>query len=201
MNLDQDWNKYLELVGQHRDKTAFTALFTHFSPLLKGFLMKGSAQPIENAEELVQETMIKVWRKAPNYSAAKGSASTWIYTVARNTRIDAIRRQTRQNPASLNADDIYNDSYESHEAQTPDSSLIQLRRNEKIKEKLCELPAEQAEVLTLMYFQGNSGQQVADALELPLGTVKSRIRLALVKMKLGLSPSDTSVLEGSRNDQ
>ena len=203
MNQSQDWDKYLEQVGQHRDKTAFTVLFKHFSPHLKYFLLKSGSQSIENVEELVQETMVKVWRKAGNYSAAKGPAGTWIFTIARNTRIDAIRRQTRQNPELLHADDIYNDNRENQDAQTPASSLVQLRSSEKIGEKLHELPVEQSEVLKLMYFQGKSGQQVANELRLPLGTVKSRIRLALAKMKLALSPiySDIRLHEGDSNDQ
>ena len=160
--------------------------------------MKSGGQNLDNVEEIVQETMIKVWRKAANYSALQGSASTWIYTIARNTRIDTIRSQSRRNPNQLHADDIYNDIYESQETQSPQSSLVRLRDSKQIKEKLGELPTDQADVLTLMYFEGKSGQQVADILNLPLGTVKSRIRLALAKMKLGLKTlqTETAQLEG-----
>ena len=198
MDQHPDWNKCLEKVGQSQDKVAFAALFTHFSPLLKSFLLKGGGQNSANVEELVQETMIKVWRKAANFSASQGSASTWIYTIARNTRIDAIRKSIRQRSESLNAEDIYY-----NEEQTPDSSLVQIRTRNSIREKLHELPIEQSEVLSLMYFQGKSNQQAADVLNIPLGTVKSRIRLALAKMKLGLSPetSDTSVVKDASNDQ
>jgi|TARA_B100001146_G_C16166805_1_gene428243 RNA polymerase sigma-70 factor (ECF subfamily) len=199
MDQHPDWNKYLEKVGHSQDKVAFAALFTHFSPLLKSFLLKAGGQNFENVEELVQETMIKVWNKAANFSASHGSASTWIYTIARNTRIDAIRKISRQRSESLNAEDIYY----INEEQTPDSSLIQIRNRDSIREKLLELPTEQSEVLSLMFFQGKSNQQSADVLNIPLGTVKSRVRLALAKMKLGLSPenSDTSVLEEPNNDQ
>ena len=196
----QDWNKCLEQVGQNRDKAAFAELFRHFSPLLKAFLMKSGGQSIESLEEIVQETMIKVWRKANNYSSLQGSASTWIYTVARNTRIDAIRRQSRQNPDLLNADDIYDDSLVRQASQAPHTSLIRLRDKMQISEKLSLLPVEQAEVLALMYFEGKSGQQVANHLDLPLGTVKSRIRLALNKMKLSLSTNqiETTQLEDEK---
>lgn len=199
MDQHPDWNKYLEKVGHSQDKVAFAALFTHFSPLLKSFLLKAGGQNFENVEELVQETMIKVWNKAANFSASHGSASTWIYTIARNTRIDAIRKISRQRSESLNAEDIYY----INEEQTPDSSLIQIRNRDSVREKLLELPTEQSEVLSLMFFQGKSNQQSADVLNIPLGTVKSRVRLALAKMKLGLSPenSDTSVLEEPNNDQ
>ena len=77
-----DWNALLVRVGSHQDKAAFGALFSHFAPLLKGFLLKGGGVEPEQAEELVQETMIKVWRKAPSYAPAQAAASTWMYTMA-----------------------------------------------------------------------------------------------------------------------
>jgi RNA polymerase sigma-70 factor (ECF subfamily) len=139
--------------------------------------------------------MIKVWRKAPSYSSAQASASTWIYTIARNTRIDWLRKQNRQNPDLLHAEDLYDE----RDNPTPLSSLSQIRTKKLISEQLSQLPAEQAEVLQLMYFQGQSGQQVANTLALPLGTVKSRIRLAMNKMKLALAPlGDLGVLEGGK---
>ena len=180
-----NWDTMIERVGQNQDKEAFSALFAHFSPFLKAFLIKSGGVTPESAEELVQETMIKVWRKAPTFSASQASASTWIYTIARNTRIDWLRKQNRQNPDELNADDLYDE----REDPTPYSSLVQIRNKKHIDEQLGKLPDEQAEVLKMMYFQGKSGQQVADSLGLPLGTVKSRIRLALNKMKLGLMPA------------
>jgi len=190
----ENWNECIEKVGECQDKAAFRALFTHFSPLLKAFLINSGGVTPENAEELVQETMIKVWRKAPSYSSAQASASTWIYTIARNTRIDWLRKQNRQNPDLLNAEDLYDE----RENPTPLSSLSQIRSKKLIEEQLNQLPPEQAEVLQLMYFHGQSGQQVANILVLPLGTVKSRIRLAMNKMKLALAPlGDLRVIEGS----
>ncbi len=189
-----NWDEYIQRVGQTRDKAAFSALFSHFSPFLKAFLIKSGGVTPEHAEELVQETMIKVWRKAPTFSPSQASASTWMYTIARNTRIDWLRKQNRQDPDSLHADDIYDD----REEATPYSSLVQIRNKRNIADELGKLPEEQAEVLKMMYFQGKSGQQVADTLGLPLGTVKSRIRLALNKMKLGLTPAyQEGVAEGT----
>ncbi len=185
MSTHLKWDSYLEKVGAKKDREAFTALFNHFSPLLKSFLMKSGGQDPETVEELVQETWIKVWRKAPHFSRKYGSASTWIYTIARNTRIDAIRTQIRQNPDRLNAEEIYADNHN----EAPSSTLVHLRNKRFVSEELRKLPAEQSEVLALMYFSGKSGQQVADTLNLPLGTVKSRIRLALAKMKLALPGS------------
>ena len=182
MDAPKDWNACLERVGKQQDRTAFADLFTHFAPLLKAFLLKSGGQNIENVEELVQETMIKVWRKASNYNRHQSNANTWIYTVARNTRIDSIRKQIRQNPAQLNADDLYDT-----DRATPHSTLVELRNKQDLGEQIKALPPAQSEVLSLMYFNGLSGQQVADALGLPLGTVKSRIRLALIKLRLGLA--------------
>jgi RNA polymerase sigma-70 factor (ECF subfamily) len=189
----ENWNECINKVGKSQDKEAFRSLFKHFSPFLKAFLIKSGGVTPENAEELVQETMIKVWRKAPSYSSSQASASTWIYTIARNTRIDWLRKQNRQNPDLLNAEDLY----DGRENPTPLSSLSQIRTKKLISEQLSQLPVEQAEVLQLMYFQGQSGQQVANTLALTLVTVKSRIRLAINKMKVALAPlADLGVLEG-----
>lgn len=199
----QDWNSSLTRIGETQDKAAFANLFAHFSPLLKTFLMQGTGLHPEQAEELVQETMIKVWRRAKSYSPAQASASTWIYTIARNTRIDWYRKQGRHNQAALEANEIYgersHDESSHHEPITqstpsPYSTLVRLRQNNDIKTQLAKLPQEQFEVLKLMYFQGFSGQQVATQLGLPLGTVKSRIRLALKKLKISLAS------QGNDND-
>ena len=191
----ENWNECIDKIGKSQDKEAFRSLFKHFSPFLKAFLIKSGGVTPENAEELVQETMIKVWRKAPSYSSAQAAASTWIYTIARNTRIDWLRKQNRQNPDLLHAEDLYDE----RDNPTPLSSLSQIRTKKLISEQLSQLPVEQAEVLQLMYFQGQSGQQVANTLALPLGTVKSRIRLAMNKMKLALAPlGDLGVLEGGK---
>jgi len=180
----EDWNDLILKVGAEQDKAAFAKLFDHFSPPLKGFLLKSEGVGPEHAEELVQETMLKLWRKAPTYSPSQAAASTWIYTIARNTRIDWIRKHYRENTTELTAEDIYPDS----EDPSPHSSLLKLRDTRNIQEQLKSLPVEQTEVLKMMYFDGLSGQQIANALEIPLGTVKSRIRLALAKLKVGLTP-------------
>jgi len=181
----QDWNNCLKTVGETKDKASFSLLFEHFSPRLKSFLLKAGNLNEESAEELVQETMIKVWRRSSTYFPEQASASTWIYTIARNTRIDWFRKQSRENPEALNADDIYDDN----EDESPYSTLVRIRQNEHISGQLRNLPQEQSEVLRMMYLQGMSGQQIADALDLPLGTVKSRTRLALAKLRIGVAPT------------
>ena len=182
---EEDWGSLIVKVGAEQDKTAFARLFNHFSPFLKGFLLRSEGLGPEQAEELVQETMLKVWRKAPTYSPAQAAASTWIYTIARNTRIDWIRKHYRENTTDLLAEDIYDDT----EDPSPFSSLSKVRDSRNIQDHLKTLPAEQNEVLKMMYFDGLSGQQISVALGIPLGTVKSRIRLALSTLKVGLSKS------------
>ena len=179
---EENWDQLIVKVGTDQDRQAFSKLFNHFAPYLKGFLLKSDGVGPEHAEELVQETMLKLWRKAPTYSPSQAAASTWIYTIARNTRIDWIRKHYKENTTELTADDLYDNA----ETPSPYSSLIRVRNSRSIEEQLKTLPMEQQDVLRLMYFDGRSGQQIADALNLPLGTVKSRIRLALAKLKLSL---------------
>lgn len=182
MTEPHDWNKCLITIGATQDKSAFVALFKHFTPRVISFLKQGGQIPTETAEELVQEVMIKVWRNAPSFSAEQASASTWIYTIARNTRIDWLRKQARGDTTLLRAEDIYGTEAETN----PHNTLVRLRGVQHVRSQLQELPREQSEVLGLMYMGGLSGQQVANALRIPLGTVKSRIRLAMAKLKLSV---------------
>lgn len=180
-----NWSQLLIQVGTERDKEAFALLFGHFAPLIKGFLMKGSSLGPERAEELAQETMIKVWRKADSYNVSKSSASTWIYTIARNCRIDWLRREAKTK-RDIDAEDIY----EAVEENPSFTSLVQVRNREKVRENLAYLPPEQLEVVSKIYFEGKSHSEVAGELELPLGTVKSRIRLALNRLQVRMTAEE-----------
>ena len=180
---EENWDQLIVKVGTDQDKEAFSKLFAHFAPYLKGFLLKSDGVGPEHAEELVQETMLKLWRKAPTYSPSHAAASTWIYTIARNTRIDWIRKHYKENTTELTADDLYDEA----DAPSPHSSLLRVRNSRTIEDQLKTLPREQIDVLRMMYFDGRSGQQIAEALDIPLGTVKSRIRLALAKLRINLS--------------
>ena len=136
----QDWNALLQRVGSHQDREAFSALFAHFAPLLKGFLMKGSNLDPEQAEELVQETMIKVWRKAPSYSSAQAAASTWMYTIARNTRIDWLRKHAKisQQTDELIAEDLF-DENEDGTIDARDLREVFVELGHEISEDDCKL--------------------------------------------------------------
>ncbi len=176
-----EWSELLTKVGSSKDRDAFTRLFEHFAPLLKGFLMKGSNIGHEMAEELAQEAMIKVWRRADSFNSRKSSASTWIYTIARNCRIDWVRREIRRQ-RDIHADDLY----EPGDDNPSQISLAQIRNQRTVRESLDALPQEQVEVISKIYFEGKTHSEVSEELSLPLGTVKSRIRLALKRLNVQL---------------
>jgi RNA polymerase sigma factor (sigma-70 family) len=178
---EQDrWSALMLAVANHQDREAFARLFQHFAPLLKSYaLSHAGALNANQAEELIQEAMLKVWNKAKYFDPAKASASTWIYTIARNTRTDMLRRRN-SNEVELTAEDIWPDD----EASEPFSILQQRRAEVAVRSGLSQLPAEQAQILTKVYMEGKSHTEVANELRLPLGTVKSRVRLAMQKMKL-----------------
>ncbi len=172
-------NADLEKVGSARDREAFGRLFKHFAPLVKAFARSGSPLAASHAEELVQEVMIKVWQKADGYDARKASASTWIYAIARNCRTDMYRRLQKFD-TPLSAEDIWPDN-EGLELFTS----VQLQRDAtRIREMLGQLPRDQVQVLAKVYLEGKSQAEAAEELDLPLGTVKSRVRLAMAKLQL-----------------
>lgn len=180
---EQDrWSALVLAVASHQDRDAFARLFQHFAPLLKSYALSyAGALNANQAEELVQEAMLKVWNKARYFDPEKASASTWIYTIARNTRTDMLRRRNN-NEVELTADDLWPDD----EEREPFSVLQQRRAEVAVRQGLAQLPVEQAQILTKVYMEGKSHTEVADELRLPLGTVKSRVRLAMQKMKLSL---------------
>ncbi len=180
---DDTWSKMLELVGQDRDEQAFAQLFAHFAPLIKGFCLGNlnSSFPADAADEVVQEVMFKVWQKAPTYDSTKAAASTWIYTVMRNCRIDLMRRNQRTPTDGdvIDIDDIWDEADD-------DQAFVYMQQssNEALIDKsFSQLPPEQRQVLTQVYMQGKTHQQIAQETGLPLGTVKSRVRIGLKKMQ------------------
>ena len=177
---DDEWSQALQLVAQSQDRDAFGRLFTHFAPLIKAFAINGSAMAAAHAEELVQEVMIKVWQKAAAFNPHKAAASTWIYTIARNCRTDMYRRLQKFD-TPINAEDIWPEEQETEELF---AAVQQKRDAVRIKEMLQELPHEQSQILTKVYMEGKSHSEVAGELDLPLGTVKSRVRLAMRKLQL-----------------
>ncbi len=176
---DDEWSQCLQLVAGNQDREAFSRLFKHFAPLIKAFAINGSAIAAAHAEELVQEVMIKVWQKAGGFNPHKAAASTWIYTIARNCRTDMYRRLNKFD-TPISAEDIWPEA-ESEELFT----AVQQKRDEvRIREMLQDLPHEQAQILVKVYMEGKSHSEVSEELDLPLGTVKSRVRLAMKKLQL-----------------
>lgn len=176
---DDEWSVCLQTVAQTQDKQEFAKLFKHFAPLIKAFALSGSALAAAHAEELVQEVMIKVWQKATAYNPHKAAASTWIYTIARNCRTDMYRRLQKFD-TPISADDIWPEG----ESDEMFVAVQQKRDATRIREMLQELPHEQCQILMKVYMEGKSHSEVAEELDLPLGTVKSRVRLAMKKLQL-----------------
>lgn len=181
----------LALVASQGDRQAFRELYEHFEPHLRGFAWKVSAleHPDAFAEELVQETMLKVWTRAASFDSKLSSVGTWVFTIARNTRIDLLRKRARHvinrvelpdEDAALGADDIWFVDTNSDMF----NQLAQQRSRRQIREALKALPPEQAGILHKVYMEDKSHAEVASELALPLGTVKSRVRLALNKLRL-----------------
>lgn len=168
----------IERIALERDKSAFAELFRQFAPKIKAFALKGGL-PIGEAEELAQETLITVWRKAHQYDRAKAAASTWIYAIARNKRIDWLRSQNRPLP---DPDDPLSGVPE----DTQDILLENEQSYSLVREAVQKLPENQAVVLKLSFFEDKSHSEIAEQLSIPLGTVKSRIRLALSRVRDGL---------------
>lgn len=163
-------------VANHRSRQAFRSLFEHFAPRLTAFILRQGTDP-DLSEEIVQETMVNVWRKAHQFDPARASASTWVFTIARNMRIDLLRKHRRPAP---NPDDP---------AFVPDpdppafETLARGQEARGLRDAVAKLPTEQRQVLELAFFEEKSHVAIAEALGLPLGTVKSRIRLALKKIR------------------
>ena len=166
-----------DLIGRvagGRDRAAFALLFDHFAPRLKAFLLRQGAGA-SAAEELVQEAMLTVWRKAASYDPAQATASTWIFTIARNKRIDLLRRERRP---ELDP----NDPLLVPESTSAERSLGAREEATLLRQAMTRLPPEQADLVRMAYFEDKVHTVIADETGLPLGTVKSRLRLALQRL-------------------
>lgn len=166
----------IDAIARNRDKAAFRELFDHFAPRLKAYLMRFGADP-SVAEDVAQEAMVAVWQKAAQYDRRQASASTWIFTIARNKRIDRIRRERRpeldpNDPALVPA-----------ASPAPDGALLETQASERVAIAMTALPDEQAALIRQAFFDDLSHSEIAKENGLPLGTVKSRIRLALERLR------------------
>jgi RNA polymerase sigma-70 factor, ECF subfamily len=167
---------WIKAIAAGQDRAAFAALFEFYAPRIKTMLTRLGAAA-DSAEDVAQETLLTVWRKAAHYDPARASTSAWIFTIARNLRIDRLRGDQR---AKIYA------SYEVVEPEAPerpDSALSALERDERVRLALAQLSAEQVRVVQLSFFEGRAHGDIATLLDLPLGTVKSRVRLAMARLR------------------
>ena len=168
------WAKDLELIQSKQSVEAFERLFNVFAPKVKGFLMK-SGTDNAMADECVQEVMATVWNKAHLFDPTRASASTWIFTIARNKKIDAIRKQKRPEPEDLGW---------GPEHEPDQEAVIGLQQETaRLGQAIANLPEKQRHLLERAYFSDMSHSEIAAATGLPLGTIKSRIRLALDRLR------------------
>jgi RNA polymerase sigma-70 factor (ECF subfamily) len=171
---------YLSDVAKTRSKSSFAKVFNYFAPRLRSYALKQMGSDAQ-AMELVQDTMSNVWQKAHLFNSEKGSASTWIFTIARNIRFDMLRKQ-KNRKEDICADDLWPVLCE----QTPEPNEVSLEHQMmvgQIEVMFDKLPEKQRVVIKSIYIDGKSQQEVADELDIPLGTVKSRTRLALDRLR------------------
>jgi RNA polymerase sigma factor (sigma-70 family) len=174
-------NACLTQVAEDRDRGAFAELFNHYAPLIRAYSLAREPGADLVADELVQEVLSRVWLKADKYNERLANLNTWIFTLARNCRIDYLRRNSRY-VTEIDPTDIFNDIED--EGPGPFQQVQQTRAEESIHSGLKQLPKEQAEILSKVYLEGKTHQQTSDELKLPLGTVKSRVRLAIKKLEV-----------------
>lgn len=174
----------IEAIAARQDRAAFAALFRHFAPRLKAFVMRGGTDA-DTAQEVAQEALVMVWRKAASFDRTRASAATWLYTIARNKRIDLLRRGARP----IDTEDwlaVY-----APEPEAADKSVVAGQTYARVKELLVGLSEDQLVVIQKAFFEDKTHTVIAEELKLPLGTVKSRIRLALGRLREALEKDET----------
>jgi RNA polymerase sigma-70 factor (ECF subfamily) len=172
-----NWVKQLQKVQNSQDPKAFAELFDYFAPRVKSFLIRSGASN-SRAEDCAQEVMATVWLKASLFDPSRASVSTWIFTIARNKNIDAFRKQRRPEPEDLTW---------GPESEPEAIDILALEQEtEQLQVAMSELPDAQLELLKKAYFGDLSHSEIAIETGLPLGTIKSRLRLALEKLRLSM---------------
>lgn len=175
----------VEAIAAKADKAAFASLFRHFAPKIKGYLVKIGTDRGQ-AEELTQEVMLTVWRKAAQFDRTQASVSTWMFTIARNRRIDAVRREKR--PELDPADPMLVPD----EPIAADDRLDALDREARVARAIKTLPQEQADLVHEAFYLAKSHSQISEETKIPLGTVKSRLRLAFGRLRKAMEGDETA---------
>ncbi|MGV6848649.1 MAG: sigma-70 family RNA polymerase sigma factor [Marinibacterium sp.] len=172
--IEPDWSDNIQRIRDFGDQAAFAELFAHFAPRIKAVLIKAGADPAQ-AEDCMQDTMATLWRKAHLFDPARASAATWIFTIARNRRIDLIRKQRRPEPEDLPW---------GPEAEPDQESALAFQQDcHMLRQAIDTLPEAQRDLIERAYFGDTSHRDIAAQTGLPLGTIKSRLRLALERLR------------------
>lgn len=175
-----EWATHLRRIADAQDEDAFAEVFGHFAPRVKGFLIRSGAGEAL-AEECAQDVMATVWQKAHLFDPARASAATWIFTIARNRKIDALRRQRRPEPEALDL------GWGPEPELDPGEAMALQQETEKLAEAIARLPENQRALIERAYYGDLSHSEIAEQTGLPLGTIKSRIRLALDRLRRSMS--------------
>ena len=168
------WVTHVFAIRDRQDQTAFAEVFGHFAPRVKAFLMKSGASA-DMAEDVTQEVMATLWRKAHLFDPTKASVSTWIFTIARNRKIDVLRKQRRPEPEDL--------PWGPQAEPDQEDALALQQESEKLGDALATLPEKQKDLILRAYYGELTHNEIAEATGLPLGTIKSRLRLALDRLR------------------
>ena len=174
------WGRLIRAIAADQDRAAFAALFEYFAPRIKSFLQRSGASEA-SAEELAQETMLAVWRKAALFDPKSTGAAAWIFTIARNLRIDAHRRCSRGGLIETSDVDI---EFQIDDSPLPDSRLASVQSEERVRSALSQLSPDQVRVIELSFFEEKAHAEISKILGIPLGTVKSRMRLAMSRLRI-----------------
>jgi RNA polymerase sigma-70 factor (ECF subfamily) len=169
--------QWIVAVATRQDRAAFAALFDFYAPRLKTMLIRMGAGA-EVAEDVAQDALLAVWRKAQLYDPQRATASAWVYSIGRNLRIDRLRRERRAKLFEL-----YEAAESSEAPERPDGALDTAQDEARVRTALREMPEEQVRVVQLSFFEGCAHGDIAKLLDLPLGTVKSRLRLAMTRLR------------------
>ena len=168
------WIEHLKRIQADQDQRAFAELLANFAPRLQALLLKSGASP-SMAEECIQEVMATLWHKAHLFDPSRASVATWIFTIARNKKIDALRKQRRPEPENLEW---------GPEAEPEAADILVLQQeSQQLTRAMTALPSQQRELIEKAYFGDLSHSEIAAETGLPLGTIKSRLRLALSKLR------------------
>ncbi len=171
-----DFAGLIDAVARTRDRGAFVQLYQQFAPRVKALMLRMGASP-EHADEIAQECLLSVWRKAHLFDPQGASASGWIFRIARNLHIDALRRARRAEAVPEDTE------VASPEVERPDSLVAAAQIGARVRAAVARLTPEQLTVITLSFLESRPHAEIADTLQLPLGTVKSRIRLAVKRLR------------------